>query len=282
LATCENNATIACKGAVCSNQGGACIPQPGYCAETSVCDAGVYAKPEQEIANLPGATDSLIASLDAQSPAGNTPTGPALRGALQQATSWAVSHPDHRVVAVLVTDGAPSNCSPLNIDAIGDIAADAVAASTSIKTVVIGVLSPADVADGLATNLNSVASAGGTEKAIIVDTTKDITAQFSSALDSIRTDPLACDFVIPEPKPGKELDFSRVNVSFTKGKQKTDLYYVESVDNCDPETGGWYYDSDPRRGEPTKILVCPSNCEAFQATTGYAAEVALGCATIVK
>ncbi|HET7538346.1 MAG TPA: vWA domain-containing protein, partial [Polyangiaceae bacterium] len=287
---CQNAPNILCTGVkTCGKDAtgtdlGACAPVevPGLCAQPAQCDASFYATPAQPIAALPAAASTLIASLDAQTPAGNTPTGPALSGALQQVSSWASTHPDHRVVAVLATDGSPTACSPTNTDEISDLAADALAAEQGVKTVVIGVLTQADLDGGLKVSLDKIARGGGTGEAILVDTAKDITAQFQAALDTIRTDPLTCEFKIPEPAPGKDLDYQRVNVNFKSGKQSSPLYYVAGVDDCDPDSGGWYYDRDPRRGLPSTIFVCPANCGTFQATTTAKVEIALGCETIVK
>ncbi len=258
------------------------IPVVGFCAETSVCDATAYATPAEPIVLLPDAADALISSLDAHVPGGNTPTGPALRGALQQATSYAKAHPNDRVIAVMTTDGLPTNCTPTNIDEIGDIAADARAALPSIRTAVIGVLSAADVNNGAQKQLDVIARAGGTNAATVVDTNKDVASQILAALDAIRTDPLSCEFKIPAPAPGKDLDYGHVNVSYERGKKSTPLYYVGSLADCDPDTGGWYYDSNPRDADPKAILACPASCTLLQADTLGSVEIALGCETIVK
>ncbi len=283
---CEGDPTYICKtaGASCGVGLGVCdkVVIDGYCTETSICDAMAYATPAQPIATLPDAASTLIASLDAQMPAGNTPTGPALTGALQQAKAWAKAHPDHRVVAVLATDGTPTNCSPTNIDEVGDIAADALADDPSLKTFVIGVLSQDDVLLGAQSELDTVARGGGTTQALIVDTSQDVASQFSAALDSIRTDPLACEFKVPASASGKALDYSRVNVNFKQGKASTPLFYVGKLEDCDPDTGGWYYDVDPSKQDPKLIFACPSNCATFQSSTGASVEIALGCETIVK
>ena len=103
-----------------------------------------------------------------------------------------------------------------------------------------------------------------------------------AALDSIRTDPLACEFKVPESGSGKPLDYARVNVNFKEGKRSTPLYYVDRLEDCDPDTGGWYYDTDPMKADPKTIYACPANCTAFQASTKTSVEIALGCETIVK
>jgi hypothetical protein len=255
----------------------------GFCASTSVCDVTAYSTTAQAVETLPGAADTLIASLDAHvpDPRSGTPTGPALRGALQQASDWAQSHPDHRVVVVLATDGLPTECAPTNIDEIGDIAFDAVA-KTGVKTVVIGMLTAADVSNGAKKQLDTVAHAGGTDKAVVVDTSLDVANQFLDALDAIRTDPLVCQYKVPESVAGKGLDYLHVNVNVKHGKDSEPLFYVRTAADCDPDTGGWYYDSDPLAADPKTIYACPASCETLQATKGASVEIAVGCATVVK
>ncbi len=289
---CVNDTDYACpkQGASCDPPGptvlGLCGPSTvaGFCASTSVCDASAYATPAEPIATLPDATDALLASLDEHAPdatKGLTPTGPALRGALQQASKWSKAHPSHRTVVVLATDGLPTDCSPTNIDEIGDLAADALS-TTGVKTVVIGMLTQSDISNGAQKQLDTIANAGGTDKAIVVDTSQDVANQFVTALDAIRTDPLVCQYTIPVPASGKNLDYSKVNVNFKHGKESTPMFYVGTVDDCDPDTGGWYYDTDPKQTAPTTIYACPSSCTAFQAASNASVEIALGCETIVK
>jgi len=254
------------------------------CQHTISCDVTQYSTPASPIATLPAAAAGLIASIDAQMPAGNTPTGPALAGAIKQASAWATANPDHRVVTVLATDGVPTECTPNAINQVAALAGDGVAATPSISTFVIGVFGPADVADGAPTNLNQIAIQGGTEKAFIVDTQKDVTSQFQTALDTIRGARLACKFPIPEPDAGDTLNYEQVNVTLTIGTQKNVVYYVEDAARCDATTGGWYYDVKPTATvSPSKILTCPSTCSAFQAApSGASVGIALGCDRLVK
>ena len=264
---------------------GQCTAQPGICLNPDSCDAAAYATPATAIAALPGAAASLTASIDAQKPQGNTPTAPALTGAIQQASAWAKAHPDHRVITVLATDGIPTRCEPTDIDPVAAIAKAGAAASPSISTFVIGVFGAADVAQGAPDNLNLIAQQGGTQAAFIVDTQQDVTMQFLKALDTIRGVRLACEFKIPQPKSGTDtLDYGRVNVQFTDGATKDLVYYVKSAAGCDATTGGWYYDVDPNTGAiPTKIIACPTSCTTFEAAAnGASVGIALGCTTVVK
>jgi hypothetical protein len=264
---------------------GQCTKQPGQCLNPDSCDAAAYATPAAAIAVLPGAAASITASIDAQMPQGNTPTAPALTGAIQQASTWAKAHPDHRVVTVLATDGIPTRCEPTDIDPVAAIAKAGASASPSISTFVIGVFGATDVTQGAPDNLNLIAQQGGTQAAFIVDTQQDVTMQFLKALDTIRGERLACEFKIPQPKSGTDtLDYNRVNIQFTSGAAKDLVYYVKNAAGCDAASGGWYYDVDPATGvAPTKIIACPSSCSSFQlAPKGASVGIALGCTTIVK
>lgn len=284
---CSKDKTYYCSqpgGGDCANNLGACeTATASICTNTTSCDIAQYTAPASAIAELPGASAGLVASIDAQEPGGDTPTAPALSGAIAQARAWATAHADHRVVAVLATDGLPTECTP---DAITDVAALAkggVTGNPSINTFVIGVFGDADIANGAPTNLDSIAQQGGTNKAFIVDTQQDVTMQFQNALDSIRGARLACQFQLPQAPTGGTLNYKQVNVGLTNGAQTDYIYYVTKVAACDASTGGWYYDVEPSVGTPTKIIACPTTCNAFQAApNGASVGIALDCDTIVK
>jgi hypothetical protein len=157
------------------------------------------------------------------------------------------------------------------------LAAEGTQGSPPISTFVIRVFAGADTA--APANLERIARAGGALKAQMVDTGGDVSQQFLAALNSVRTSQLACEFQIPRPTDGSDPDFFKVNVVHVNGAERTPLYYVASRDRCDPAQGGWYYD-DASGVSATKILVCPTICQAFQSTTG-SVEVELGCKTIV-
>jgi hypothetical protein len=254
-----------------------------FCAHPAKCDTASYATPAEPIAALPDAASALVASIEAQVPfdGSPTPTGPALSGAILEAGSWAKAHPDRQVVAVLATDGIPSECSPVATADVAKLAANGLAASPKISTFTIGVFAAADVAQGQAT-LDAIAQAGGTQSAFVIDTSNDVASQFRAALENIRSTQLGCDFEIPPAKSGQGLDYSLVNVEFKTGKKSSTLLYVGSVDQCDPLKGGWYYDTDPTVADPSKIEVCPTTCATFRAATNASVSVAVGCQTVVK
>jgi hypothetical protein len=252
------------------------FPAQGNVAAT--CGAN-YATPLVPLTPLTQ-SGPLVAALDAASPQGGTPTKPALDGAITYATQTAKANPDERTVVVLITDGEPGmmvsgtfapGCANNDIAHIAAAAQAAVAASPSILVYVIGVGTDFDVA-----NLNTVAAAGGTQKAFIVSATDptQTKGQLQQAFEAVRTQiKLGCDFGLPAPPSGQQLDKNRVNVGFTNGGgQETPLVY--SGDCSAPN--GWHYDNI---NNPTRIQLCPSTCATAQADRNGKLTIAFGCLT---
>jgi hypothetical protein len=231
------------------------------------------------IAALPGNARTLIDTLDAEDTIGRTPTAAALSGALQHAKEYAQKQPTHRVVAVLATDGSPTECMPLEPAGVGALAQTARAAAPSISTYVVGVFGPAETQ--ARTNLNAWAKAGGTQTAFIVDPTRDVTAQFLDALDKIRSGSIACEYKVPEAPVNSNLDYDRVNVALIEGTKSTNFLYVGDASRCDRASLGWHYDVAPTQGTPTKIVVCPQGCDALKMTDQGRVEVRVGCTTLL-
>jgi hypothetical protein len=151
------------------------FPLAGF-APTS-CNAP-YSTPEVEIAALPANASGLTAALRAHSPANFTPSGPALKGAIDHLKAWAPAHPGRIPAAVFVTDGFPTECEPLTIEEVARIAADGLAFTPPIRTFVIGLNLGA-----AAMNLDAVAAAGGTEHAIAID--DDVAATLAGSLSEV-------------------------------------------------------------------------------------------------
>jgi hypothetical protein len=295
---CSENTDYGCKevGATCRTSAGVDLgtcqrfDPVSLCAHTTECRNTAYAAPAAEIAVLPGAAPALNDVILAKDPDGNTPSAPALEGALAHARAWATTHPDHKVAVLLATDGLPTECiadpvaDPSGIDGVAAAAAAGLTSAPAVSTFVIGVFSPEDVRDGADDNLNRIAVAGGSEQAFIVDTSGDVEQDFLDALDEIRGTRLPCEFQIPKGN-GNSPAFDQVNVIYSADGEQTYLYYWPSAADCDPSTGGWYYDIDPRAGTPTKIIACPASCTEFQTTgdiSSASVSIRLGCATVVK
>ena len=229
------------------------------------CDVGTYATPKVPIAALPGNAQALTAAFPII-PIESTPTDPALRGAVQHARSWAVGHPDHKVVVLLVTDGEPTECAS-TIPGVTQVAADGFSGTPSIPTYVLGL--------GLSlTNLHSIAMAGGTGQAFIVDPNSG--TALAQAMNQIRGSALPCDYALPK----NTTDPKKVNMDFTpQGGMTTRLVFVGDAAGCDPVKGGWYYDNATM---PTRIIVCPQTCDTFKRDPNGRVDVVLGCGTVIK
>jgi hypothetical protein len=251
---------------------------PGSCngaAGPESCDPADYANPAVEIGALPNLAPSIVTSLTAHHPSANTPTAAALQGALNHAKVWAQTHSGHLVVVVLATDGVPSECTPSDAAGLSQIAATALMGTPSIKTFGIGVFSPADVPAG-PTLLDAIAAAGGTTKAVNINTSQNVGQEFLMALNSIRGMQLGCQYSIPVPEAGTP-DYGLVNVQYTpKGGMPVIIPQYPNKSGC-PTTGdGWYYDNP---AAPTQIFLCDSSCSTIGADATGSIEVLLGCKT---
>jgi hypothetical protein len=239
---------------------------------------------------LPAGASALMSSLSGHTPDGYTPTGPALTGAVTYAKQRLATNPDHKVAIVLVTDGLPGGflpgipppeCAPSDVATIASsILMPAATANPPILTFVVGIFNPSSNEGMQApTNLMSLAQAGGTGSAVIIDVTQgDVTQKLHDALKQAQTKAIACSYKIPPPSHGN-IDYGKVNVQFTKGSgDVTTIGHTTSKAACDK--GGWYYDVDPATGTPTEIIACDSTCAQFQSDTTGHVDIVLGCMTI--
>jgi hypothetical protein len=210
---------------------------------------------------------------------------------------------------VLVTDGQPNACG--KVSDVATVARVGWGTGAGVRTFVVGITSvgtscgldpnPPNVPD-----LDSVAAAGGTDKAIMIDATANPAQQMTDALNHIRQSitttktvtkteiqrtKVACQFTIPAPPAGQTFDRDKVNIQFTDAAgAKRPIYKVASLAEC-ASTGdfAWYYDNP---GAPAQILLCPTTCTQVQAESAGAdlspdaagdplVDVLLGCATKV-
>lgn len=228
----------------------------------SQCSTAAYQSPAVAMRALPDATD-FNAAMSSNGPGGETPTLPALTGAIAYAQQVHQQQPNGKVAVVLVTDGQPNVCNS-TLQAVSAEAQQGFA--QNVPTFVIGV--------GNTGNLNTIAAAGGTTQATIVNTNNaSQTAQdFQTALEAIRGITLACDYAIPPLPNGATID--QVNVVFTptSGTPQTLAYDA----NCTNPAGGWHYD-DPNN--PKKIILCKSSCDALTKDKTGKVDLVFGCAT---
>jgi hypothetical protein len=249
------------------------------------CNAADYATPTVPIAALNGNAAAIVGAIGALTPNGNTPTEPALQGAINYATTWAKANPTHKVIVVFATDGAPNGCNstPAGADTI---AAAGFSGTPAIQTYVIGVIGQG-TGDGNCPNgpvpacsfvqtLNGIAKSGGTGSAFIVDTTANSQAQFQAAMNAIRTaNKATCDYTIPAVPAGKVLQPRDATVQYTSGtKAPVGVTWVATAAACSPTTGGWYYNSVT---SPAQVHLCPSTCTTVQADPLAHIDVLLAC-----
>jgi hypothetical protein len=240
---------------------------------------GEYARPAVPISTDATRSFNIIQSLGNQIPAGLTPTGPALAGALEHARQWSSEHPGRQVVTVMATDGFPTECAPLDIVDIADLAREANAGDSPVRTFVIGVFGAVDLGFDGEARLDLLAEAGGTDEAIVIDTGDgNVSGEFLQALNLIRDTAVSCDFQLAAERA---LNYDQVNLRITATDgNATDLFNVGAASGCGPGEDGWYYVRD-ERGTPTRVTVCPSTCE--QLSDGrIQAELQIGCETRIR
>jgi len=253
---------------------GPCLPGLNVCSgsfsQDTSCDVADYDEPEVPIGELPGHAQAIIGSIDAHGPEGAaTPTQPAFAGVANYATAWAKANPSHLTYILLATDGEPTGCEYSGgINATATIAEQASNDSPPVKTFVIGVGSELGA-------LNSIAMAGKTGQAYLVDTGSSVADQFVEALNEIRAAG-ACKFQIPAPDTGV-LDYNLVNVDYLDPpNEAVNLKYVNSAAECSATEGGWYYDNP---ADPKMIVLCDASCEMVMLGDG-SIDVLLGCKRI--
>lgn len=239
------------------------------------CNVLLYGQPDVPMQVLPGVQPAFSSAVNEQRMFGGTPLVQVMQGMLTYLTAWAKDHPARKPVIVLATDGIPDDtCSASDIDPVNSldnavaIAKTAFEGKPSIPVFVIGV-------GAELTALNGIAKAGGTDAAAVLATGDNVTQKFLAALDDIRHNALACDYVIPPPKTG-DIDFGAVNVAFRDGSaaQQT-FFYVKSADSCALSADdGWYYDD---AAKPTHVVLCPQTCERVNAANTPKLSINFGC-----
>ena len=238
------------------------------------CTASDYATPSVEIAPLPGVFNAIKSAVQAHGPSTATPTAPALQGAINHAKSWGGFHPQHVTIVIFATDGDPTECSPQDIPSIQQIAAAGVAGTPKILTFVIGVGSSLS-------NLNAIASSGGTTQAFLADTSSStMQSDLVQALNQIRGAALGCSYQIPDPGDAGVIDFTQVNVQYTPGSGGPAQAIPQAPDqaSCPPNADAWYYDNATA---PTKILLCPYTCNRITPDSSGQVDILTGCKTQV-
>ena len=251
--------------------------QPLECACTS-CNASDYEKPSVPLGALPAALPTLTASLSAQAPTGETPTGPALRGACTYANAEKKAQPDRAVVILLVTDGVPQapltsqkgTCNPTLADATAAAAA-CLGGATPIRTYVLG------VGPSLA-NLNQIAAAGGTGHAYLVES-----GGTAGVLEALGDHPQGRhDSLLAGDPEARQRDDGRRPVDRERRLRRRELQ-IHDVRQREDRGGmrpaAWRLVL--RRPEsPEQHRLCDASCAAASSPGGEL-RVSVGCSTII-
>jgi len=265
-----------------------------YFPGSGSCNGSGYSVPAVAPGRLPAHASALTTSLSKQSPSGlGTPIEGALRGATEYCKTFQAAHADERCVAVLVTDGKPEFDLCEKDDAKLTAIADAAWKQAQVRTFAVG-LSGADF--GL---LDKIAVAGGASdcdpgsarfSCDVSGGPEKLTAALAKIRDTVttvhthteletktQTRPLQCEWRVPAPQAGMELDPERVNVTLSGGAGAAKkLGRVPGLASC--RSDAWYYDVP---SAPERIVACPQTCEAIKAG-GYAdVKILLGCFTNV-
>jgi hypothetical protein len=129
--------------------------------------------------------------------------------------------------------------------------------------------------------LSSIAAAGGTDRAFVVNTNAETSSEFLDALRDISATAISCEFLLPEDQ---DIDLGEVNLRLTEPNgDQSQLVNVGSMEDCtDDEVLGWYYVRPADGGAPSKISVCANVCEKFSRLGGGLVDLQIGCETIIR
>jgi hypothetical protein len=238
--------------------GGVCLDL-NRCDNRYTCDASGYETPLVPMVSLPEGAAEFLGQLQMLEPLGSTPTLPALLGAIRQARTWADAHPEHNTIVVLATDGLPTACDPelqsgdpeLAIVHLAEAARDSY--EDGIPVYVIGLATP--VEGGARTDLDSIAEAGGSEHAFIVDA--EIAVALGGALTAIRLGAGACEFDV-EVDPADLGEPRRSRLRLLLADSQPYVPWREGPAACGSGQG-FYYDDPPAAGT-TRVVLCPASC----------------------
>lgn len=246
------------------------------------CDISAFNKATVPVGDLPGNAKALTDKLTSTKPnGGDTPTKPALEGAIDFAKKRLAQFPQRKIAVVLATDGEPNEC--INgfptfppKDVVSEVTAVAKAGfDAGVPTYAIGVFANASSGSAKA-NIEKWAKAGGTQKGFIVSADPQLAENLKKSLDEIRKTAIGCEYKVPQPAGGKALDPQKVNVVHTPsgGGAPNTLVYVPDAASC--KANAWYYDNPTK---PAKILLCPQACEVIKPDQAGKVEISVGCAT---
>jgi hypothetical protein len=103
----------------------------------------------------------------------------------------------------------------------------------------------------------------------------DFNAIFREIAGGVVAGALSCEWGMPLPPEGRELNPNQVNMLYRPGTGDPQLIgAVPSADDCGD--GGWYFDS---RNNPSAVVVCDSTCDVLKADPDGRVDIVFGCQT---
>jgi hypothetical protein len=246
---------------------------------------GVQSKPDVPLRWLDAnQLSSLDTSLDAVTPRGGTPIVGGLILAYKHLNpDQNPEVPNGNRFVVLLTDGQEGCATDQTPRLLQTELAKARAAA--ITTFVIGVpgsevnrsfLSELAFAGG--TPSRPDCAHGGTDASkgdCHLDMTQDVDlgAGLSRALAAVSGQALSCEFDVPKPSNGGELDYDSVNVVYADQGGGPEQVIGKAASSPCAQANGWQYNADK-----SKIVLCGSACNTVRRAANI--QIALGCKTV--
>jgi Mg-chelatase subunit ChlD len=238
-----------------------------YFPRGSRCNPSDYATPAVPVGLLPGNAAAIEASLAKQQPDGDTPTYPALAGAIEHARALALADPQRSPVVALATDGAPNSCGS-TAERVAEVARAGATTEPQVLTFVVGLLT------GYTDALRRVAEAGGTGEPVLVSDAAAAAQEFASALRFLRETQASCRFALPATGSAAPAATDlAVSLRPTPGAAPEDLRVVASAADC--AGGPGFFPDD--LAKPTRVTLCPASCTEAHASPSSRVSVIAGC-----
>jgi hypothetical protein len=236
----------------------------------SACADDKYLNPAVGLAPLPMIGPKIKSVLSATAPAGDTPTLPALRGAIEYARAARLADPKSRVFVALATDGAPNTCSS-STSAVVEAAKSGAQNDPQVLTFVIS------IETGYLADLGQIAQAGGTGAPIVITADASSAQQFVNALKRIRDADQSCRFAVPAT-PGSVPASTDLGVSLASKQGSSRVaHLVASLAACPSQGDAFYVESAEKQGDPGVVVLCPATCATTHAVGDERVTVTAGC-----
>lgn len=236
----------------------------GYCEngppwrlfrDSPICSPSFYVSPSIAAVTLPSGAELLDETLAGITPAGGTPTVPALTG-LHQAAAERVRRTHRKVLVVLATDTRSTGC-PEHGAGVGSVRrAVETGLDNGVPTYVLAILGADD--EAAATDLATVAEAGGTELGLF-STSESVADLLVEFLREVRAEESACAYSLPTgARAGLE-------ATLVEGGMRTAVPRADDEDGC-VDGRGFYFPHDVEEGDPVGYVeLCEATCAAVSA-----------------